>query len=179
VARIKAAREEISVFGLTRNFYARDEVLPLFESKALEIPVTFYVMDPHCDSRRDRYRLEPIEAAMEDPVRYTREILRPLFGASQRIAPAAGPSAGLHLFTYNFPCSFAMEKFDRSCRVMLYGHCKRGTEGPIIVFNEGTPYWEYFSSQMQWLRRLATDPREPWTSKGLVVRPLTEADLVI
>ncbi len=179
VARIKAAREEISVFGLTRNFYARDEVLPLFESKALEIPVTFYVMDPRCDSRRDRYRLEPIEAAMEDPVRYTREILRPLFGASQRIAPAAGSSAGLHLFTYNFPCSFAMEKIDRSCRVMLYGHGKRGTEGPIIVFNEGTPYGEYFSSQMQWLRRLATDPREPWTSKGLAVRPLTEADLVI
>src|SRR5215475_9216626 len=67
VSRIKAARTEITVFGLARNFYARDEVLPLFESKAVDIPVTFYVMDPRCDSRRDRYRLEPIEAAMEDP----------------------------------------------------------------------------------------------------------------
>ena len=55
VARVSGAREEISVFGLSRNFYAKDEMLPLFESKASEIPVTFYVMDPRCDSRRDRY----------------------------------------------------------------------------------------------------------------------------
>src|SRR5262249_7271363 len=179
VARIEAAREEISVFGLTRNFYARDEILPLFESKAREIPVTFYVMDPNCESRRDRYRLEPMEAAMEDPVRYTREILRPLYAAAERVASAVTSGGGLRLFTYNFPCSFAMERIDRSCRVMLYGHGKRGTEGPTMVFNEGTPFWDYFASQLQWLRRLATDPREPWTSKGLVVRPLDERDLVI
>jgi hypothetical protein len=83
----------------------------------------------------------------------------------------------MRIFTYNFPCSFAMEKVDRSCRVMLYGHGKRGTEGPILVFDEGTPYWEYFVGQLRWLGRLASDPREPWTSKGLVVRPLTESDL--
>jgi hypothetical protein len=138
VARVNNAREEITVFGLTRNFYAKDDMLPLFEAKAVEIPVTFYVMDPHCDSRRDRYRIEPVEAAMEDPVRYVREILRPLFDASQRIEPAT-PNAGMRIFTFNFPCSFAMEKIDRSCRVMLYGHGKRGTEGPMLVFEEGTP----------------------------------------
>jgi len=97
----------------------------------------------------------------------------------QRVAPAAAPHAGLHLFAYNFPCSFAMEKIDQSCRVMLYGHGKRGTEGPMLVFNEGTPFWDYFSGQLQWLERLATDPREPWTSKGLAVRALEEADLAI
>jgi hypothetical protein len=177
VARIRAARTDISVFGLTRNFYARDEILPLFEAKAVEIPVTFYVMDPHCASRPDRYRLEPIEAAMEDPSRYSREILRPLFEAAKRVAPAARGSAGLRIFTYNFPCSFAIEKLDGACRVMLYGHGKRGTEGPIIVFTEGTPYWEYFVSQLEWLKRLAYQPREPWTSKGLQVRPLTPDDL--
>jgi hypothetical protein len=177
--RVRNAREEISVFGLTRNFYAKDEILPLFEAKALEIPVTFYVMDPGCDSRRDRYRLEPIEAAMEDPARYTREILRPLHLAAQRIRKAAAAGAGLRVFTYNFPCSFAIEKVDQSCRVMLYGHGKRGTEGPILVFSEGTPYWDYFVSQLQWLHRLATRPREPWISKGLRVRPLTDADLSI
>ena len=179
VRRVRDAQEEISVFGLTRNFYARDEILPLFESKAVDIPVTFFVMDPCCDSRRDRYRLEPIEAAMENPVRYTREILRPLYAASERVAPAARASAGLRIFTYNFPCSFAMEKVDRSCRVMLYGHGKRGTEGPLFVLNEGTPYWDYFASQMQWLKRLADDPREPWTTKGLLVRPLEASDLAI
>jgi hypothetical protein len=72
--RIRCAREEITVFGLTRNFYARDQILPLFEAQAIKIPVTFFVMHPRCDSRRDRYRIEPIDAAMEDPERYTREI---------------------------------------------------------------------------------------------------------
>lgn len=176
VSRVSGAQEEISIFGLTRNFYASDELLPLIESKALEIPVTFYLMDPSCESRRDRYRIEPAEAAMEDPIRYKREILRPLFAASQRVSPSAS-SPGLRIFTYNFPCSFAIEKIDRSCRVMLYGHGKRGTEGPILVFNDNTPYWDYFAGQIQWLERLAENPREPWTSKGLVVRPLQEADL--
>jgi hypothetical protein len=179
VSRVSGAREEVSMFGLTRNFYASDEMLPVFESKAREIPVTFYVMDPHCESRRDRYRIEPAEAAMENPARYQREILRPLFAAAQRVqrsAPATS-SAGLRIFTYNFPCSFAIEKIDRSCRVMLYGHGKRGTEGPIFVFDDNTPYWDYFAGQIQWLERLAQGPREPWASKGLVVRPLQEADL--
>lgn len=177
VGRVNNAREEITVFGLTRNFYAKDDILPLFEAKASEIPVTFYLMDPHCDSRRDRYRIEPAEAAMEDPVRYTREILRPLLDASRRIVPTT-PSAGMRIFTYNFPCSFAIEKIDRSCRVMFYGHGKRGTEGPILVFGEGTPYWTYFTDQIKWLERLAADPREPWVSKGLVVRALDEVNLL-
>ncbi len=178
VTRVSCARDEVTVFGLSRNFYAKDEMLPLFESKASEIPVTFYVMDPRCGSRRDRYRLEPVEAAMEDPTRYIREILRPLFAASQRIVPGT-PSAGMRIFTYNFPCSFAIEKIDRSCRVILYGHGKRGTEGPIFVFDDNTPYWDYFAGQIHWLERLAKSPREPWTSKGVLVRPLQEADLVI
>ncbi len=172
------ATEEISVFGLSRNFYGKDDILPLFEDQASKIPVTFYVMDPKCESRRDRYRLEPVEAAMEDPIRYTREILRPLFAASQRVQPVHS-HAGLRIFTFNFPCSFAIEKIDRTCRVMLYGHGKRGTEGPMFVFHEGTPYWQYFNDQIRWLTRLATDPREPWTSKGLIVRPLQEADLAL
>lgn len=175
--RIKVASEEITVFGLTRNFYARDDTLPLFEAQAIHVPVTFYVMDPRCDSRLDRYRLEPIDAAMEDPDRYTREILRPLYLASKRVESAADHGAGLRIFTYNFPCSFAMERVDRSCRVMLYGHGKRGTEGPIMVFDEGTPYWDYFIDQLEWLKRLAADPREPWTTKGIEVKALTDADV--
>lgn len=179
VTRVEAASKEVTVFGLTRNFYAKDEMLPLFESRAVEVPVTFYVMEPNCESRRDRYRLEPAEAAMEDPARYIREILRPLFLASRRVASIAAPAAGMRLFTYNFPCSFAIEKIDDSCRVMLYGHGRRGTEGPMLVFNAGTPYWDYFNGQIDWLERLAADPREPWVSKGLVVRPLQENDVSI
>jgi len=178
ITRVRGATQEVSVFGLSRNFYAKDDMLPLFEAKAAQIPVTFYVMEPGCESRRDRYRLEPAEAAMEDPARYAREILRPLLAAVRRIVPAT-PRAGLRIFTFNFPCSFAIEKIDDCCRVMLYGHGKRGREGPMLAFDRGTPYWDYFDSQMQWLERLASDPREPWTSKGLVVRPLRETDLGI
>ena len=83
----------------------------------------------------------------------------------------------MRVYTYNFPCSFAIEKIDRTCRVILYGHGKRGTEGPILVFDEGTPYWDYFASQLEWMQRLADDPREPWTSKGLVVRAFEDRDL--
>ena len=114
---------------------------------------------------------------MENPTRYMREVLRPLYAAAERVAPAAAPSAGMRVYTYNFPCSFAIEKVDRTCRVMLYGHGKRGTEGPILVFNEGTPYWDYFASQLEWMKRLADAPREPWTTKGLLVRSLEAGDL--
>jgi hypothetical protein len=153
------------------------DLQPLFEAKAVAIPVTFFVMDPYCDSRREGYRLEPVEAAMENPSRYMREVLRPLYAAAERVAPAAIPSAGMRVYTYNFPCSFAIEKVDRTCRIMLYGHGKRGTEGPILVFNEGTPYWDYSASQLEWMKRLADDPREPWTTKGLLVRSLEDSDL--
>ena len=37
--------------------------------------------------------------------------------------------------------------------------------------------WDYFSSQLEWMKRLANDPREPWTSKGLLVRSLEAGDL--
>ena len=61
---------------------------------------------------------------------------------------------------------------------MRYGHGKRGTEGPMLVFGESAPYWTYFTDQLQWLERLATTSREPWVSKGLVVRAPREADLL-
>jgi transcriptional regulator with XRE-family HTH domain len=175
--RLREARSAVNLFGLTRNFYAGEHVLPIFEAKALTVPIHFFVMDPQSPSRRDRYRIEPGEAAMEDPRRYAREVLKPLYQASQRIAVAADSDAGLWIYTYNFPCSFAIEQIDDNCRVMLYGHGKRGTDGPIFAFKRGTAYFDFFESQIQWLHRLAHEPSEPWISKGLVVRPLTAADL--
>ncbi len=50
----------------------------------------------------------------------------------------------VEIYTYNFPCSFALELIDDSCRVMLYGHKKGGTDGPILLFRDGTPYFECF-----------------------------------
>lgn len=169
VSRLRAAREQIVMFGLTRNFYGSDEILPLFTAKSREVPIRIFTMDPHCASRRDRYRLEPAEAAMEDPARYEREVLRPL-------AEAVDRSGGdLKIYLYDFPCSFAMERIDDAIRVMLYGHGKRGTDGPILTFDKGpdggTDYWEYFAGQLDWMQRLAdADPiPEPWRSKGVRV----------
>lgn len=173
LGRLQSARERINMFGLTRNFYVSDLALPLFERKAVEIPVHFYVMHPYSDSRLDRYRLEPAEASMEDPVRYTREFLRPLYDAQERIARVADKGAGFHVWTYNFPCAFAVEEIDDACRVMLYGAGKRGTEGPVMVFDKGKPYHDYFNGQIRFLERLATELREPWKSKGLRVEPVT------
>lgn len=165
VNRIRGAREHVTLFGLTRNFYATEELLPLLEERGNEIPVRLYIMDPHSASRADRYRIEPSEAAMEDPNRYVREALRPLSQVAQR-------TKSMSIYLYDFPCSFAIESIDNTIRVMLYGHAKRGTDGPIFSFQAGTEYYEYFADQVRWLDRLASsDPiPEPWLSKGIKIR---------
>ncbi|MEO3853522.1 helix-turn-helix transcriptional regulator [Acrocarpospora sp. B8E8] len=168
IRRITEARKRINMFGLTRNFYGRDSILTLFGQKATQgIPIQIFVMDPTCESRRDRYRIEPAEAAMEDPDRYIREILRPLHKSMQKYPQ-------LKVFLYNFPCSFAIEEIDDVCRVMLYGHGKRGTQGPIITFGGETSAHNYFVDQIRWMERLAHEAviPEPWASKNISVRLL-------
>lgn len=167
LTRIQAAHTRINMFGLTRNFYGRDDVLPLFEEKSKEVPIEIFVMDPHCSSRRDRYRIEPAEAAMEDPDRYVREILRPMYEVTKR-------QPGFRVYLFNFPCSFALEEIDDVCRMMLYGHGKRGTQGPIATLSDETLAHTYLTDQMRWLERLAGAARtpEPWASKQVRVWPL-------
>ncbi|MCF2533000.1 hypothetical protein [Yinghuangia soli] len=165
--RIRNAARRITMFGLTRNFYASPEMLALFEAKAAAgIPVSVYAMDPHCPSRRDRYRLEPAEAALADPDHYTRTILDPITEAAER-------TPQLTLLLYDFPCSFAMEEIDDTIRVMLYGHGVRGTDGPILAFGPGTEYHAYFAAQLRWLEGLATTltARTPWGTAPPTVRP--------
>lgn len=75
------------------------------------------------------------------------------------------------MYFFNFPCSFAIEEIDHAYRIMLYGHGKRGTEGPILVFDHDDGVGSFLSDQMRWLERLAgPDPQPPWTThKGLRV----------
>lgn len=179
--RLDRAEHRINVFGLTRNFYARDQVRELLVSKARTVPVRMYLMEPTCAARVERYRIEPVEAAFEDPARVEREILGPLrtLVAMAGSQPNRRKGADLRVYLYNFPCSFAIEEIDDSCRVMLYGHGRRGTEGPIMTFRAGTPFYEYFARQIRWLEGLASGAvTEPWTSKGVRVLPLapTPAD---
>ncbi|MGH3712772.1 MAG: helix-turn-helix domain-containing protein [Micromonosporaceae bacterium] len=163
--RIRAAQHRVNLFGLTRNYYVRDHVLPEIERVAERLPVNIYMMDPTCQSRADRYRVEPAEAALEDPQRFIREILTHYQLAVER-------TPNLSVWLYNFPCSFAIEEVDDTYRVMLYGHGKRGTQGPIFVVDAASDLGDYFASQMRWLERLVTDPGPAWKAKGLTLRPL-------
>ncbi|MFF0489945.1 hypothetical protein ACFYTQ_13090 [Nocardia sp. NPDC004068] len=167
-SRIVDAEREITVFGLTRNAYARDGTLDLLGQAASRgVAITIYVMDPWCESRRDRYRVEPAEAAMENPERYIREGLIPL-----REAASAHPNWSI--WTFDFPISFAVEKIDNAIRIAAYAPGRRGTESPIFVYDNDFPAYDYFAGQLDWLRARAENPhREPWRSKNIHVRPLT------
>lgn len=164
IERISSAQSRINLFGLTRNYYAEPRMQRVLEEKVSRVPITMYLMDPHCESRRDRYRIEPAEAAMENPDRFVREVLRPLHEISLR-------SPKLRVFLYNFPCSYAIEEIDDACRVMLYGHGKRGTQAPIVIFGDDSSSHTYFTDQIRWLERLSEgDTPEPWASKGIIVK---------
>lgn len=173
--RIEEAEEKITIFGLTRGFFASGKMRRLMIKKSQDVPITFFVMDPDCDSRRHRYRIEPLEASLEDPDRFRREVENPFreLLSNVNFSPAGSSIPGVSLYYYNFPCSFAIEEIDNACRVMPYGHGKRGTEGPILVFRSENPYFEYFSSQLRWLEKLATDhPMPEWENKGISLRRL-------
>ncbi len=177
--RIAAARVRLNSFGVTRNFFVDEKVRGLIERKACEIPINIFMMDPNCKSREDRYRLEPTQAAFEDPQRFERLILRPYRELRRAVrASSPRPGAGLQVYFFNFPCSHSIEEFDGdACRVMFYGHGKRGTDSPLFVFRSGTPYFDFFISQMRWLETLAQGKAvEPWKSADLRVWPLPEAD---
>jgi len=173
IKRLEGASKRINVFGLTRNFYARDSIRPLLIRKAYEVPVVLYMMEPDCASRADRYRIEPTEAALEDPHRFIREVLGSLQALTTKVpaTEAASTRPGLAVYLYNFPCSFAIEEIDDSYRIMLYGPFKRGTDSPILIFPGGTSISTYFSEQLRLVERLASETAFlPWSERGIVVR---------
>jgi hypothetical protein len=154
LGRLVNAKREFIAFGLTRNFYA-DKISETLLDCSNRIKIKIFLMDPFCASREDRYRIEPIEAAFEDPKRFQRMILdkyKRLLGNSNRKTKKRRGSLDVYLF--NFPVSFAIERIDDFIRVMLYGHGVRGTDGPIFVFKSNNPYFEYFSKQLDWLQQM-------------------------
>lgn len=175
VTRIETAQRRITLFGLTRNHFATDSVAELIMRKVQTIPVVLFIMDPKCASRKDRYRLEPANAALNDPEKYRNEVEAALLDLLSRAkrTEAGSNQPGLAIYYYNFPCSFAIEEFDDDLRIMLYGHGKRGTQGPILNCGAGHPLHPYFSDQLRWLERLALGGAfPPWSSKGLEVKQL-------
>ena len=148
---INNAKKEIILFGLTRNFYATKPMLKLLNKKSQELKIRMYLMDPESPARKFRYDLEPIEAAMEDPNRMKRKVISPLKELKQTVDQIAEPEKGLIIKFFDFYPSFAMEFIDNYCRIMLYGHMKRGTDSPIFVFKSGNKYYQYFRDQINWI----------------------------
>lgn len=148
---INNAKNEIILFGLTRNFYATEPMLNLLNKKSQEFKIRMYLMNPESSARKIRYDLEPIEAAMEDPDRFKKKVVTPLKELKQTVDKIADPEKGLIIKFFDFYPSFAMEFIDNYCRIMLYGHMKRGTESPIFVFKSGNKYYQYFRDQINWI----------------------------
>jgi hypothetical protein len=181
-SRIENAQIQIRIFGLTRNFYASDKMRELIAKKATEVPVKFFVMDPDCESRKDRYRVEPIDAALEDPNKYKQRI-EPVFIDLVRHGPVSIPLSnkpGISFYYFNFPCQFSIDQFDNVFRVSFYGLNKQGRESPIWLYekDDGGPSneYEYFLSQLDWVESLAAGKPSPQAkAHNLMVRSMMGA----
>ena len=172
--RVKSARDKIIVFGLTRNYYTTYKMRNLLEEKSRDVPIRLYLMDPSSKSRKDRYRIEPLEAAKEDSSQFEREIAGPfreLLSRTDR-SPAGSKLPGLSIYYYNFPCSYAIELIDNVCRIMLYGHGKRGTDSPILIFDKDSIHYDYFASQIEWIEQIASGRiTSEWYDKKIKIKP--------
>ena len=172
--RVKSAKDRIIVFGLTRNYYTTYKMRNLLEEKSRDVPIRLYLMDPSSKSRKDRYRIEPLEAAKEDSSQFEREIAGPfreLLSRTDR-SPAGSKLPGLSIYYYNFPCSYAIELIDDVCRIKLYGHGKRGTDSPILIFDKDSTHYDYFSSQIEWIEEIASGRITPeWYDKKIKIKP--------
>ena len=171
---VKSAKEKIIVFGLTRKYYTTYKMRSLLEEKSRDVPIRLYLMDPSSKSRKDRYRIEPFETSKEDSSQFEKETaasFRELLSRTDR-SPAGSKLPGLSIYYYNFPCSYAIELIDDLCRITLYGHGKRGSDCPILIFDKDSPDYDYFASQIDWIERIASGKITPeWYDKKIKIEP--------
>ncbi len=171
LSALSNAKEEIFVFGLTRNFYSDDKIQKILIEKCNSIPIKIFMMDPDGKSKKDRYRLEPSRAAYRNADVYKDKVektfLRLIETCKETSIGSRDPGICFHY--YDFPCSFAMEKIDHEIRVFLYGYGKRGTDSPTFVFKKGHSCYEYFSSQVDWIKDHGTGNGMPqWEGSDIV-----------
>ncbi|KZM74456.1 hypothetical protein AWN90_25650 [Nocardia terpenica] len=89
------------------------------------------------------------------------------------MAGAASAFTNWRIWTFDFPISMAVERFDDVIRVMFYVPGRRGTESPILALTPDFEAYDFFCGQLEWLHARAADPEgEPWKSRGVHVRPL-------
>ena len=116
--------------------------------------------------RVERWALEPVAAAGPDDRTGDRVKLR--LPAGDDVALHRGSELGVG----------GLEFGQRSRGVDLgalgVGHGRRGTDSPVMLLRSGTPYFDYFRAQLEWLGLLATQPPKSWTDKGIEVAPVTD-----
>ena len=174
ITLVKSAKDKIIVFGLTRKYYTTYKMRSLLEEKSRDVPIRLYLMDPSSKSRKDRYRIEPFEASKDESSRFEKETagsFRELLSRTDR-SPAGSKLPGLSIYYYNFPCSYAIELIDDVCRILLYGHGKRGMDSPILILDKNSPDYDYFASQIEWMERIASGKiSSEWYDKKIKIEP--------
>jgi hypothetical protein len=177
---LENAKEEIFVFGLTRNFYSDDKIQKILIKKSKEIPIKIIMMDPDGKSKKERYRLEPSRAAYRNSNVYKEKVEKvflKLIRQSKKIT-ISSRDPGICFCYYDFPCSFAMEKIDNQIRVFLYGYGKRGTDSPTFVFHKGHPSYEYFNSQIDWMKEIGRGEGMPqWDDSNITFTDIANKSL--
>lgn len=169
-ACLDAATASITLFGLTRGaFIGDDRLREGLLRAAMRVPVRIFVMSPDAASRPLRYRIEPLSATLEDPARFRRRVLVPLLEVAREVTEAGGV---MQVWTFDFPTSFAIDRFDDLLRVTFYGAGVRGTEGPLLALSPECRGYDYFRKQVDWLEALAERGRSgAWSASGIALQP--------
>lgn len=174
------AKEEIFVFGLTRHFYSEDKIQNILIEKSESIPINIIMMDPDGKSKKERYRLEPSRAAYRNSSVYKEKVEKTFLKLMQnsKKIKIGSKDPGICFCYYDFPCSFAMEKIDNQIRVFLYGYGKRGTDSPTFIFDKGHSCYEYFNSQIDWMKEHGKGNGMPqWDDSGIIFTNIANKSL--
>lgn len=173
----KGASRRIRIFGLTRNFYTNDKMRSTILERANEIPIDFYIMNPMCVSRIDRYRVEPPKAAFDNITKYIHIVEAKYIDmlAEARRSKSRKPGAGIRVFYYNFPCQLSAEQFDDTIRYSIYGIREQGDASPIWVSSDiNAGDYKFIDRQLNFLEAVALGGVAPDAVTGLRVVPIED-----
>jgi hypothetical protein len=141
---VENATTKITLFGLTRNFYAESIMQRILIEKSKKIPIRVYFLNPFSKFWKERYELEPKTAKFHDKNKFILVLNK--FQHMEDITK--NYNGGIKVCIYEFQPSFAIEEIDYTMRVMLYGYLKRGTESPIFIINTKDYIYNYFKDQL-------------------------------
>ena len=141
---VESATTKITLFGLTRNFYAESKMRSILLEKSKKLPIRVYFLNPFSKFWKERYELEPKTAKFHNKNKF----MSVLYQFQHMEDITKNHNGGIKVSIYEFQPSFAIEEIDYTMRVMLYGYLKRGTESPIFIISKKDPIYNYFKDQL-------------------------------